>query len=302
MVKVKAWFKAVRLRTIPLSISGVIVGTALAKFYGYHNWLVFLLALCTAVCFQVTSNLANDYGDGVKGTDNEDRIGPPRALQSGLLSKFELKNGIAIAVFISLILTLVLLYVAFGTDKVLVILVFLGLAIASVWAAIKYTVGDSAYGYKGFGDIFVFLFFGLIAVLGSMFLYANHLTLQAIFPAITIGLLSAGVLNLNNLRDYISDKKAKKNTLIVKMGYQNGKVYHLSLLFFSFVSIVFFTLFNFISWLNLLYLLVYIPIFTHAMRVKETTEPVLLDPELKKLTLCTFFLAILFYISFNNFS
>ena len=303
MTKVKAWINAARLRTLPLSISGIIVGTALAQFYGYHNWLVFFLAICTTISFQVTSNFANDYGDGVKGTDNDqDRIGPKRALQSGILSRSELKNGIVLAVIISLVLTIILLFVAFGSDKIFLILVFLVLALTSICAAIKYTVGASAYGYKGLGDIFVFLFFGLLGVLGAMYLFTGYLTIEAILPAMAIGLLSTGVLNLNNLRDYISDKKAGKNTMIVKMGYENGKIYHYSLLIISFVSMLIFTLLYFDSWINFLHLAVFMPIFIHAKKVRKTKEPVRLDPELKKLALCTFFLAILFYISFNNFS
>ena len=302
MSKLKAWINAARLRTLPLSISGIIVGASLANIYGFQNWPIFLLAVFTTISFQVTSNFANDYGDGVKGTDNEDRVGPKRALQSGILSRAELKSGIIIAVIVSLVLAIVLLFLAFGKDKLGTILLFLFLAIASIWAAIKYTVGNSAYGYKGLGDAFVFLFFGLLGVLGSMFLFTGYLTVLAVLPAITIGLLSTGVLNLNNLRDYISDQKANKNTLIVKMGFKKGKLYHYLLLVGSFLSMLIFTILSDPSFHNYLFLILYIPICIHALKVYNTIEPKSLDPELKKLALSTFFLAILFYISFNNFS
>ena len=302
MIKLKAWLNAARLRTLPLSISGILVGVSLAQFYGYFNWIIFLLAILTTVGFQVTSNFANDYGDGVKGTDGDERIGPKRALQSGILSRKELKNGIIISILIDFILVIALLYFSFGGEKLNLIFIFLLLAIASIWAAIKYTVGDNAYGYKGLGDIFVFLFFGLLGVLGSMYLFTSYLSLSSIFPAITIGCLSTGVLNLNNLRDSIPDKKAGKNTLVVKMGYEKGKIYHYTLLAVSFICMLTFTLINFKFWFNFLHLVIFIPIFLNAKMVEKTKNPVLLDPELKKLALCTFFLAILFYISFNIFS
>ena len=302
MTKLKAWINAARLRTLPLSISGILVGASLAQFYGYFNWTIFLLAVITTVGFQVTSNFANDYGDGVKGTDGEERIGPKRALQSGILTRKELKNGILISIILDFLLVIALLYVSFGSAKLKLIFIFLLLAIASIWAAIKYTVGANAYGYKGLGDIFVFLFFGLLGVLGSMYLFTNFLTLSSVFPAITIGCLSTGVLNLNNLRDSIPDKKASKNTLVVKMGYEKGKIYHYALLVISFICMLTFTLINFKSSFNFLHLGIFVPIFRHAKYVQKTGDPVLLDPELKKLALCTFFLAILFYISFNIFS
>jgi len=188
LLKIKSWFNAARLRTLPLSISGIIVGTSLAYIEGCSNGVIFVMALLATISFQITSNFANDYGDGVKGTDNEDRIGPKRAMQSGLLTKKELKTGIVISVIINVILIFCVVYVAFGAHNLPYVFLFVGLGIFSVWAAIKYTVGNSAYGYKGLGDIFVFLFFGLLAVLGTMFLYTKYITIVAVLPAITIGL------------------------------------------------------------------------------------------------------------------
>ncbi|WP_282161767.1 1,4-dihydroxy-2-naphthoate octaprenyltransferase [Ulvibacterium marinum] len=301
MPKTKIWLDALRLRTLPLSVSGIIVGTALANFYGKVDVLVFVLALFTAIGFQITSNLANDYGDGVKGTDNESRIGPKRALQSGLLSKEELKKGIVISSVLNFFLILVVVYAAFGKEQISYLLLFIVLGAASVWAAIKYTVGSSAYGYKGMGDLFVFIFFGLVAVLGSMFLNTKVLQLEALLPACTIGFLSTGVLNLNNLRDYESDTQADKNTLVVRIGFKNGKTYHSLLLLSGFATLLWFVLLNFTNWYHFISLVLFIPIFIHMHRVYKTDAPVLLDPELKKLALNTFALAIIFYISFNNF-
>lgn len=296
--KIVAWLNAARPRTLPLSVSGVIVGTALANLYEKNNLLIFIFALFTTISFQVTSNFANDYGDGVKGTDNSDRIGPKRALQSGSLTRQELKGGIIISVLISLVLISTLLYTAFGLENMGYIVVFGILGLVSIWAAIKYTVGSSAYGYKGLGDVFVFLFFGLTGVLGSMFLYTKFLTWMAWLPAITIGLLSVGVLNLNNLRDCESDKKAHKNTMVVKMGFQNGKRYHFMLLVFGFLSMFTFVLMNAGKWYQWFVLLAFIPVAIHMRTVYRTEEPILLDPELKKLALSTFLLSLIFYGTF----
>ena len=300
MSKIAAWVNAARLRTLPLSVSGVVVGTALANFYGKNDSLIFILALLTTIGFQVTSNFANDYGDGVKGTDNDDRIGPQRALQSGLLTRSELKKGIVISIAICLFLVAAVLYFSFGVENIEYFALFGVLGFLSIWAAIKYTVGDSAYGYKGLGDIFVFAFFGLLAVLGSLFLYTKFITISAWLPAIAIGLLSAGVLNLNNLRDFKSDKKAQKNTMIVKMGFQNGKKYHYVLMGIAFLAMLLFIIFNGRAWYQAIPLLAFAPIFVHVKKVYQTEEPKLLDPELKKLALSTFLLAILFYITLIN--
>ncbi|MDX1363218.1 MAG: 1,4-dihydroxy-2-naphthoate octaprenyltransferase [Arenibacter latericius] len=299
-MKTKAWLNAARLRTLPLSLSGIIVGTALGTMYGSFDWLIFIFAILTTVGLQVISNFANDYGDGVKGTDNENRVGPKRVLQSGLLSRAQLKRGIIITIFICIALVLALLYFSFGTENLKYILVFGFLGGFGIWAAIRYTVGDSAYGYKGYGDVFVFLFFGLIAVMGSMFLYTKAIYLSSLFPAITIGLLSVGVLNLNNLRDYESDKLANKNTLIVKIGVYHGKIYHTLLIVLSFVCMLIYTILHYEEWKNVLHLLAFIPIFIHLIKMLRVKNTVLLDPELKKLALSTFLVALLFYISFTN--
>jgi len=300
-MKLKAWLNAARLRTLPLSVSGIVVGYALASMYDYENVVVFILALLTTVSFQITSNFANDYGDGIKGTDNEDRIGPKRALQSGLLTAKELKNGIKVSIFIALLLVGLLLYMAFGDENIIYIFVFGVLGLLSVWAAVRYTVGKSAYGYKGLGDIFVFVFFGLIAVLGTLFLFSKNIPTTSILPATTIGLLSVSVLNLNNLRDFESDKKAKKNTLIVKMGFKMGKKYHFSLIIISFFCTLLFTVFHFESFVNLCWIVSFTPIIPHFIRIYKNRNPIEIDPELKIIALSTFFFALLFYLSFNNF-
>ncbi len=250
---------------------------------------------------QIISNLANDYGDGIKGTDNEERIGPARAMQSGSLTARELKSGILFCVLITLVFMGMLLYEAFnGYPAYFLLFTFLG-ALA-VWAAIRYTVGDSAYGYKGLGDLFVFGFFGLLAVLGTLFLYTKDLRATDALPAVAIGLLSTAVLNLNNMRDSASDAKAGKNTLAVKLGMRNAKRYHYALLLLSVVCMAVYLSIYSTDWTHYLCLLAYVPLGLHTLKVHGVKEPENFDPELKKVALSTFALAGFFYLTFNIFS
>jgi 1,4-dihydroxy-2-naphthoate polyprenyltransferase len=295
----KIWLQAARLRTLPLSFSGIIAGAALALSEGVFNIYIGVLSLWCTLLFQVISNFANDYGDGLKGTDNDQRIGPKRVLQSGLLAASQLKRGIVFLSVVAVFSVLLLLTVSFGISNWPYFLLFFVLGIASIWSAIRYTVGASAFGYKGLGDLFVFLFFGLLSVLGSKFLYNLHISLSDIFPALVIGSLSVSVLNLNNLRDHENDRLSDKNTLVVKLGYKWGKRYHMLLFFLAFLASLGTAYFSFESSLNLLPLLVFIPLLFHLIKVSKTTLPSLLDPELKKVALLTFLWSICFLIGSN---
>lgn len=301
MSPIKVWINAARLRTLPLSVSGILVGTAIASLYTSIDFLVFTLAIFTTIGFQVTSNFANDYGDGVKGTDNDNRIGPKRVLQRGLLTRKTLKKGIVVSIAVDVVLVIALLYCAFGRDNLFLSILFLVLGGLSIWAAINYTVGNKAYGYRGLGDLFVFIFFGLVGVLGSLFLYIKMVPISAVLPAVSVGLLSVGVLNLNNLRDINSDKASGKNTVVVKMGFEKGKQYHSLLLILAFLAISIFTWIKYIHFSQLFCLLAFIPIFIHLNFVRKNNSPKVLDPELKKLALSTFLLAILFFITYLYF-
>ncbi|MDO4727777.1 MAG: 1,4-dihydroxy-2-naphthoate octaprenyltransferase [Bacteroidota bacterium] len=295
----KEWIRAARLRTLPLSVSGIIVGSFYALSKGYFNGLIFTLALLTTIGFQVVSNFANDYGDGVKGTDSKHRIGPQRAIQSGKISPTQMKRGILISCVISLLLTLWLILESFGKDHFFYPLLFLVLGITSIVAALKYTIGNSAYGYKGLGDIFVFLFFGLLSVLGCYFLYTQQFSWHLLLPASAIGLLSCGVLNLNNLRDEDSDRISNKNTLIVKMGGKNGRKYHYILIISSLICLILFGIFEQFKPLQYLFLLGYLPVLLHLKRINGYTQPKQYDPELKALALSTFLISILLSVFLN---
>jgi len=297
MKQLKVWLKAVRLRTLPLSVSGILIGNSLCFQHTEFSVTLFVLMLFTAISFQIISNFANDYGDGVKGTDNENRLGPKRVLQQGLLSREILKKGIVIISLISLLLAFVLIFLAFGFNSWNYILIFIGLSFASVWAAIFYTVGNKAYGYYGFGDLFVFLFFGGVSVLGAYFVQLKTFSYPAILLSLMVGFLSVGVLNLNNMRDIDNDAFVGKRTLVVIMGAAIAKKYHLFLLIvsvsilvyvFSSVSIRFF-------WIPYLAI---IPLIVHFISVLKNSEPKFFDPELKKLSLSIFFLSILIFFSF----
>lgn len=301
MKEITTWVRAARLRTLPLSVAGIIAGTALANGMGLSDPILFALMLATTVAYQITSNFANDYGDGVKGTDNETRIGPQRVLQSGALSASRLKKGIWVSIAVSLLLTLATLWRAFGLDSMGYFALFLLLGGLAIWAAIRYTVGSNAYGYRGLGDLFVFLFFGLLSVLGSLFLYTQQWIPQALLPAMTIGALSTAVLNLNNLRDSESDRRAGKNTLVVQMGYQNGIRYHVALCLLAFLSLGWFILLQPDPLRLTPALLPFAPIAVHLGKVYRTRDPSKLDPELKKLALSTFFIALLLYFSNDYF-
>ena len=293
-MKLKSIIHAARLRTLPLSVSGIIMGSFLAYSHGQFDWKIFILALFTTIGFQVLSNFANDYGDGIKGTDNVERIGPTRTIQSGAISQQQMLRILYVTGIITLMLALLLIYTSFGVDYPFYILVFFLLGIGSIIAAIKYTVGKNAYGYSGWGDLFVFLFFGLLSVVGSYFLYLKQINWTIFIPAISIGLLSVGVLHLNNMRDRNSDINANKLTLAVKLGVEKSKKYYYYLISFSLAFAIFYVNYHFKSFWQFLFLIAYFPIIKQLIRVLKNTEPKDLDPELKILALSTFLFSILF--------
>ncbi len=291
----KAWISAARLRTLPLSVSGIIVGSSLGSIKPIWESSVFWLAIVTTIGFQVLSNFANDYGDGIKGTD-DDRVGEQRLVASGIISPSQMKNGMLLVAIITLLIAVLLIYQSFGSEDFLHSLLFFGLGLASIVAAIKYTVGKNAYGYSGLGDVFVFLFFGLLSVLGSCFLFTKTLQWELLLPAATIGFFSAAVLNLNNMRDIESDKKHSKKTLVVSLGISKAKIYHYSLLILAMISAISYTFLKYQSPKQFIFLIAFIPILLNIKTVYLNKESKLLDSELKKVALSTFLFALLFGI------
>jgi len=303
---VKSYIKAARLRTLPLSISGIILGSYLGNEFvnsllehtirtSIWESSIFWLAIFTTVGFQVLSNYANDYGDGIKGSD-KNRTGEARMVSSGAITPKQMKTAMISTTTITLLIALLLIYVAFGSENFGYSILFFGLGIASIVAAIKYTVGNSAYGYSGFGDVFVFLFFGLLSVVGSYFLYTKMINFEIFLPAFSIGLLSTAVLNLNNLRDREQDKTNNKNTLVVKLGVVRAKKYHYFLIIGALIAALIYTFLNFSSIYEFVFLVAFIPLVKNMITVSRNNTPAELDGELKKVALSTFLFAILFGI------
>ena len=293
----KHWIQAARLRTLPLSVSGIIVGSFYAMSQSMFNWKIVIFALSTTLGLQILSNFANDYGDGIKGTDNEDRVGPKRAIQSGVITPAAMKRALVITSILTLISAILLIYVAFKDHNLGFSLFYLGLGILAIASAIRYTVGNSAYGYRGYGDLFVFLFFGLVSTLGIYFMFAKEMDWFLVLPATAIGFLSVAVLNLNNMRDEASDRKSNKNTLVVKMGGEKAKVYHYFLVISAMILVLEFSYFKDFNIDQYIYVLAFIPLIKHLVTVYKNKNPKELDPELKKVALSTFALSVLLSLS-----
>ena len=303
---VKNYIKAARLRTLPLSVSGIIVGSYLGNEFlnqlpevglrtSVWETSIFWLALLTTIGFQVLSNFANDYGDGIKGSD-KNRTGEVRMVSSGAISPKQMKNAMVITTVLTLVFALLLIYVSFGSENFGFSFLFFGLGIAAIIAAIKYTVGNSAYGYSGFGDVFVFVFFGLLSVVGCYFLYTKQLHILIFLPAFSVGLLSTAVLNLNNLRDREEDKKNNKNTMVVKLGVEKAKIYHYFLVLTALVTALTYVFLDYSSSYQLIFLVAFIPLVRNIITVSKNEVPAALDGELKKVALSTFLFALLFGI------
>ncbi len=285
-----------RLRTLPLSLSGILMGTALANFLGYYNVVIFILAILTTISFQVLSNFANDLGDTLKGTDNDNRVGPQRTVQTGLITIPQMKKALLFNIIISLILSVCLILESSKGMNLNLILTFLLFAILSILSAIGYTMGKKAYGYYGLGDLMVFVFFGVVSVFGSFTLFSKFLDIGCFLPAMTIGLLSVAVLNLNNLRDVQNDSDSGKKTLVVRIGVKNAKRYHIVLILLSFIAHVSYVI-RIISigcfhGLDLFFILVsllpFLFLFSHLYRVHKNQDSKKLDPELKIVAFSTF--------------
>ncbi len=289
----KHWVEAARVRTLPLSVSGIIVGSFYAMSQGMFNWNIVIFALLTTLGLQILSNFANDYGDGVKGTDNEDRVGPKRAIQSGIITPQAMKKAMVITSLITLTFAVLLIYFAFKESYLLYSFIFLILGILAIASAIRYTVGKGAYGYRGYGDVFVFIFFGLVSAFGVYFMFSKTIDWLLLLPATAIGFLSVGVLNLNNMRDEESDSKAGKNTIVVKMGGAAAKKYHFFLVISAMVLVLVFAFLNDFHIDQYIFVVAYFPLISHLITVYKNQNPKLLDPELKKLAISTFLLSIL---------
>jgi len=305
------WIKAARLRTLPLSLSGIIMGSFIAKWRlwgegGTWDWKIFALALLVTLLYQVLSNYANDYGDGVKGTDAK-RIGEAeaRAVASGKITAKQMKNAVILFSVLSFVATVALLYLAFIPDFMNEFYIFIGLGVASILAAIGYTVGKKPYGYMGLGDIFVFIFFGLVSVCGSYFLFTKTFSWDILLPGAAVGMMSMAVLNLNNMRDIESDRLSGKNSLALRMGFRNAMIYEMVLLQFPLILILIFLAINgFIQsqqYYVFIVMILLLPLAKLRRKIMGVKEPKQLDPFLKQVGIITFMMAVLTAFGLNYF-
>ncbi|PIB34171.1 1,4-dihydroxy-2-naphthoate octaprenyltransferase [Reichenbachiella sp. 5M10] len=290
---IQHWLAAFRLRTLPLALSSILMGGFLAYGQGDFSWMILGLSVLTTVFLQILSNLANDYGDSVHGADSVDRMGPQRAVQAGVITPVAMKRAMVVFAVLSLVSGLMLLYAAFA-DQLVFVLMFLGLGLLCIYAAITYTSGKNPYGYMGLGDVSVFLFFGLVGVLGSYFLYAHAFDAWMVLPAMSCGALATGVLNVNNIRDLISDEKAGKRSIPVRIGRVKAVGYHLGLLVLAMSCAFIFAWGAGQGWSSYLFVGVIPFLIVNYQAVRTKHDAADLDPYLKQLALSTLLFVVLF--------
>ena len=306
------WIKAARLRTLPLSMSGIIVGSFIARWRileegGTWDWRIFALAMLVTLLYQVLSNFANDYGDGIKGTDalRADEA-EQRAVASGRITAQQMRNAVILFAVLSLSATVVLLYLAFFRENLMnEFYIFVALGIACILAAVGYTVGRKPYGYLGLGDLFVFVFFGLVAVCGSYFLFTKTFHWDMLLPATAIGMLSAAVLNLNNMRDMESDALSGKKTLALRMGFRYAMVYEIILLQLPLLLVLVFMMMNELqnrgNYYAYIFFILMFPMMALRRRIMQVKDPKELDPFLKQIGILTLVMSILIAFGLNYF-
>lgn len=288
------WVEAARPRTLALALATIGLGLLLAWSDGYRNLPVALLALLTAILLQVLSNLANDYGDSLHGADSVVRAGPQRAVQSGRVTRQAMRRAVVLFVLMSMLSGLLMVWLAFGASGLYLVLLFLVLGAAAIWAAIAYTASNRPYGYAGFGDLFVFLFFGLVAVGGGYFLLAHRFPPEMLLPAISGGLFSVGVLNINNIRDVESDRQAGKYSIPVRVGPRRSRLYHWLLLGGGLAAALLFVVLTYRSPWQFLFLLTAPLFLRNGLAVWRSYTPHELDPLLKQMSLTTLIFVITF--------
>lgn len=307
----KKWIEASRLRTLPLSISGIIMGAFIARWRllgqgQFWDWRIFFLAILVTLLYQILSNFANDYGDGVRGTDalrtNE---AESRAVASGKISAKEMRRAIVLFSILSLVATVGLLFITFYPNYWIEFGFFIGLGVACILAAIGYTMGKKPYGYLGLGDIMVFIFFGLVSVGGSYFLFTKSWSWDILFPASAVGLMSTGVLNLNNMRDIESDALSGKKSLALRLGFKNAMIYQIILLQLPLILILIFLgvngFFQSKNYYAFLVMVLMFPMTKLRRNIIQIKEPKKLEPYLKQVGIMTLMMAILLAFGLNKF-
>ncbi|RJX65402.1 1,4-dihydroxy-2-naphthoate polyprenyltransferase [Vibrio sinensis] len=289
----RIWLDAARPKTLPLALVSILTGSVLAFSSHHFSWMVAFLSFLTATLLQILSNLANDYGDAVKGTDNHQRLGPMRAIQSGAVTPKVMMQAIVINIVLTMLAGLTLVLYALTSWHS--ILIFIGLGVLAIAAAIAYTVGNKPYGYVGLGDVSVFIFFGLLGVAGTYFLHTGIVDFSLALPAIGCGLLAVAVLNVNNMRDIENDKECGKHTVAVRLGQKRAKQYHFVLLGGALLA---FVCYLFLQpsplWFSLPFLISAIVVYKHGKAVWLAEKPAQIAPMMPVVVKCSLVTNILF--------
>ena len=296
MNKFRAAVASMRLRTLPLSTGGVILGILLATAdFKVDVWVAVLIVL-TTVCLQILSNLSNELGDVLHGTDTEDRQGPQYGLNSGVLSIGEMKVLIGIFVALCIISGTAMTLLSFGTLWDITPILVLLMGAAAIMGAMKYTLGRNPYGYRGLGDVYVFLFFGLVAVMGSYFVASHTLFWRLLLPGAAVGCFSVGVLNVNNIRDMKTDA-ANRVTVAIRLGERKAKIYQTVLIVLGWLFMLVYCQLRMFSWWHYLFVIT-LPLFILHLRGVWKREGKQLDPMLPLLVMSTFLFCLLAGIGF----
>jgi len=289
----KAWISAFRLRTLPLSLSCIGMAAFLAAAAGKFDATLFALCCLTTIFLQILSNLANDYGDSINGADHAGRKGPQRAVQSGVITSAQMRNAVVVFTILCLISGIGLLLIAFGLDWN-ALLFFLVLGLLCIVAAIAYTVGRKPYGYAGLGDLSVLIFFGLVGVMGSLYLFTRRVDYIDVLPALSCGFFSIAVLNVNNVRDIESDREAGKFSIPVRIGRDRAIAYHWFLLSAGTATAIVYTILRYQSPWQFLFLPVVVLFIRNGLAVSKLPSEQL-DPYLKQMAMST----LLFVLTFG---
>ena len=259
MASFSAWLKSFRPSSLALSFASVFTGVGIAFACGNFNFLIAILTLLTAFLIHLLSNITNDLGDYLKGTDNSnEEVGGNRMMSIGKITFAEMRKAIIITLILTILFGSALIIYSFIGYNIINHIIFFILGFISITAAVHYTLGKNAYGYKGLGDFFAFLFFGPVGVFGSFYLQTKSITLIPLLPSLAIGFLTTAVLTINNIRDYKNDKNYSKNTLAVKIGLKKTKIYLVILFILAHISLILFTLIHSIRPIAYIYTIVFL--------------------------------------------
>lgn len=293
MTNVRVWIRALRLPTLMLSFSGIMTGAFLAGEAEGFRFTVVVFCFLTAMLLQVLTNLANDYGDFHSGVDGAERIGPMREMQSGLISEKAMRWGIAITASLTMIAGLVLVFFVSRLSWQ-ECAVFAALGLAAIVAAVWYTMGKRPYGYRGWGDLSCFIFFGLTAVAGTYYLSVRQIDYAVLLPASALGFMSNAVLNINNMRDIENDRKNGKKSFVVRVGLKWAFVYHIMLITGAFATLTAFVLLKGKGFLAYAFWLMAPWFVLDLIAMPKISDSAKLDSFLQKQVLRTFITSLVF--------